>query len=152
MAGQILRQIFSGADSMSPILASPHILKSTKILHGDNCFSLQADASRDQQTFSRKNMYLVARCCSVTKSCLALWDLRTAACQAFLSFTISQSLFNFMFIESGMPSNHLILCCPLLFLLQSFPASGSFPMNWLFTSGGQSIGASASVLPMNIQG
>ena len=137
---------------MSPILASPHILKSTKILHGDNCFSLQADASRDQQTFSRKNMYLVARCCSVTKSCLALWDLRTAACQAFLSFTISQSLFNFMFIESGMPSNHLILCCPLLFLLQSFPASGSFPMNWLFTSGGQSIGASASVLPMNIQG
>ena len=38
--------------------------------------------------------------------------------------------------------------------LQSFPASGSFPMSWLFTSGGQSIGASASasVLPMNIQG
>ena len=37
--------------------------------------------------------------------------------------------------------------------LQSFPASGSFPMNWFFTSGGQSIGvsASASVLPMNIQ-
>ena len=35
--------------------------------------------------------------------------------------------------------------------LQSFPASGSFPMSWLFTSGGQSIGASASVLPMNIQ-
>ena len=37
---------------------------------------------------------------------------------------------------------------------QSFPASGSFPMNWLFVSGGQSIGASASasVLPMNIQG
>ena len=36
--------------------------------------------------------------------------------------------------------------------LQSFPASGSFPTNWLFTSGGQSIGASASVLPKNIQG
>ena len=37
---------------------------------------------------------------------------------------------------------------------QSFPASGSFPMSWLFASGGQSIGASAlaSVLPMNIQG
>ena len=36
---------------------------------------------------------------------------------------------------------------------QSFPASGSFPMSWLFASGGQSIGASvsASVLPMNIQ-
>ena len=35
--------------------------------------------------------------------------------------------------------------------LQSFPASGSFPVSRLFTSGGQSIGASASVLPMNIQ-
>ena len=35
--------------------------------------------------------------------------------------------------------------------LQSFPESGSFPMSWLFASGGQSIRASASVLPMNIQ-
>ena len=43
----------------------------------------------------------------------------------------------------------------LFFLcLQSFPASGSFPMSWFLASGGQSIGASASasVLPMNIQG
>ena len=36
--------------------------------------------------------------------------------------------------------------------LQHFPASGSFPRSWLFTSGGQSIGALASVLPVNIQG
>ena len=52
-----------------------------------------------------------------------------------------------------MPSNHLILCQPFSFCLQSFPGSGFFPMNWLFTSGGQRIGtsASASVLPMNIQ-
>ena len=43
---------------------------------------------------------------------------------------------------------------PFSFCLQSFPASGSFPMNQLFTSGGQSIGASASasVFPINIQG
>ena len=43
---------------------------------------------------------------------------------------------------------------PFSFCLQSFPASGSFPMSWLFTSGGPSIGvsASASVLPMSIQG
>ena len=40
---------------------------------------------------------------------------------------------------------------PFSFCLQYFPASGSFPMNWLFASGGQSIGASASVLPMKIQ-
>ena len=38
----------------------------------------------------------------------------TAACQAFLSFTISCSLLKFMSIESVVPSNHLILCCPLL--------------------------------------
>ena len=43
---------------------------------------------------------------------------------------------------------------PFSSCLQSFPALGSLPMSWLFTSGGQSIGvsASASVLPMNIQG
>ena len=43
---------------------------------------------------------------------------------------------------------------PFSYCPQSFPASGSFPMNWLFASGGQSFGASASaeVLPMNIQG
>ena len=52
-----------------------------------------------------------------------------------------------------MPSNHLIFCHPFSSCLESFPASGSFQMSWLFPSGGQSIGvsASASVLPMNIQ-
>ena len=38
------------------------------------------------------------------------------------------------------------------FCLQSLPASGTFPLSWLFASGGQSIGASASALPMNIHG
>ena len=71
----------------------------------------------------------------------------TAACQTSLSFTISQSLLKFIAIELGMLSNHIILCCPLLLCLQSFPASGSFPNNQLFASGGQSIGVSASVLP-----
>ena len=41
---------------------------------------------------------------------------------------------------------------PFSFCLQSFPASMSFPMSQLLASGGQSIGTSASVLPMNIQG
>ena len=57
-----------------------------------------------------------------------------------------------MSIELVMPSNHLILCHPLLLLPAIFPASRSFPMSQLSASGGQSIGASASVLPMNIQG
>jgi len=79
-------------------------------------------------------------------------------------------------LESVMPSNHFILCCPLASCPQFSPASGSFPRSQLFVSGGQSIGASApasgsfprsqlfvsggqsigasapaSVLPMNIQ-
>ena len=90
---------------------------------------------------------------SVTELCLTLCDTMTAARQASLSITNSQSLLKLMPIELVMPSNHLILCYPFLLLLQSFPASGSFPMIQFFASGGQSIGASASasVLPMNIQ-
>ena len=49
-----------------------------------------------------------------------------------------------------MPSNHLILSC-LFSFPQFFPESRSFPVSWLFTSSGQSIGASTSVLPMTIQ-
>ena len=50
-----------------------------------------------------------------------------------------------------MPSNHLIHCCPLLLLLSIFPSIRVFSNESFFASGGQSIGASASVLPMNIQ-
>ena len=46
----------------------------------------------------------------------------TAAHQASLSFTISQSLVKITCIESVMPSNHLILCCPLLLLPSIFPS------------------------------
>ena len=60
-----------------------------------------------------------------------LW---TAARQASLSITNSQSLLKLMSIESVMPSNHLILCCPLLFLLSIFPASGSFSRSQFFAS------------------
>ena len=61
-------------------------------------------------------------------------------------------LLKLMPIESVLPAKHLILC-PFSSCLQSFPASGAFPMSQFFSSGGQSIGVSAlaSVLPMNIQ-
>ena len=75
----------------------------------------------------------------------------TAARQASLSFTISQGLLRLMSIKSVMPSNFLIRCWPLSSYPQSFPPSGSFPVSQLFTSYHQSIAASASVLPMNIQ-
>ena len=77
----------------------------------------------------------------------------TAAHQASLSITNSQSLFKLMSIEPVMPPNHLILCCPHLLLSSIFPSIREFQMSQLFTSGGQSVGLSAltSVLPMNIQ-
>ena len=79
---------------------------------------------------------------------------QTAACQAPLSSTISQSLLKFVSIESVMLSNHFIPAIHFSFCLQSFLASGSFLMSQLFPSGDQNPGASAlaSVLPMNIQG
>ena len=63
------------------------------------------------------------------------------------------SLLKFMPLESMMPSALLILCHPFSSCLQSFPASGSFPMSQLFASGGQSIRTSAlaTVLPVKIQ-
>ena len=74
----------------------------------------------------------------------------TAACQVSLSITSSRSLLKLMSIESVVPSSHLTLCCPLL-PPSVFQRSGSFPMSQFFISGGPSVGASASVLPVNIQ-
>ena len=95
-------------------------------------------------------LFIVVRLLSQVQPSATTW---TAACQASLSITISQSLPQLMSIESVMPSNHLILCHPLLLLPSIFPSIRVFPMSQLFASGGQSIGssASASVLPKNTQ-
>ena len=93
-------------------------------------------------------MLPLSGCCSVAKPCLMLsyvplfetpW---TAARQASLSSTISHSLLKLMSIESVMPSNHLILCCPLL-LPTIFPSNRvcsnesvrriRWPKNWSFS-------------------
>ena len=76
----------------------------------------------------------------------------TAARQATLSFTISQSLVKLLSIESVIPSNHLISVVPFSSCLQSFWTSGSFIISALWIRW-QSTGASdsASILPMNIQ-
>ena len=77
-------------------------------------------------------------------SCVRLFATPwTAAWQASLSFAISRGLLKLVSIESVMPSNHLILCLPLLSCHQSFPASGSFsselaphirwPKDWSFS-------------------
>ena len=77
----------------------------------------------------------------------------TAARQASLSFTISQSLLKLTSIESVMPSNGLILCCPLTLLPSIFPSIRVFSKESALLIRWQSIGvfASAPVLPMNIQ-
>ena len=77
----------------------------------------------------------------------------TAAHQASLSITNSWSLLKLMSVESVMPSNHLILCCPCLLLPLIFPSFKVFSNESVFTSGGQNIGVSASTLDLliNIQ-
>ena len=60
--------------------------------------------------------------------CVQLFAITwTAANQASLSFVISQNLLKLMSIESVMPSNHLILCCPLLLLPSVFPSIRVLP-------------------------
>ena len=93
--------------------------------------------------------------CSVTKLCVPLFATPwTAACQAPLSSTISWSLLKFMSIELVIPSNHLMLCCPLLLSPSVFPSIRvvstesalriRWPKDWSF---------SFSISPsMNIQG
>ena len=89
---------------------------------------------------------------SVAQSYLTVWDPMNCSTSGLPVHHQLPELLKLMSIESVMPSNHLILCCPLLLLPSTFPASGS-GMSQLFASGGQSIGATAStsVLPMNIQ-
>ena len=70
----------------------------------------------------------------------------TAAREPSLSFTNSQSLLKLMSTESVMPSNHLILCRPLLLLPSIFLSIRVFSVSQLFTSVGQRIGVSASAL------
>ena len=63
----------------------------------------------------------------------------TTVHQASLSITNSQSSLKLSSIESVRPSNHLILCCPLLLLPSIFPSIRVFQMSQLFTSGGQKV-------------
>ena len=103
-----------------------------------------------EKSLHNNHYFIVVQSLSHVQLFVTPW---TAARQASLSFTISQSLLKLMSFESVMPSNHLILVIPFSSCLQSFPESGFFPVSWLFVSGGQGIraSASASVLQLNIQ-
>ena len=109
--------------------------------------------NRNTEKWKRRTLKELC-CCSVSKLCLTFCDPMDCRTPGFPVLHHFQSLFKLMSIESRLPSSHAILCCPFLLLPSIFPSIGSFPMSWLFTSDGQSIGASvsASVLPMSIQG
>ena len=113
------------------------------------CWELQAKFSGPSP--SRSISTLVDQFSSVTQSCLTLCDPMVCSTPGFP-------------VHHQLPEptqTHVQWCYPTISssvvpcssCLQSFPASRSFPVSWFFTSGGQSIGvsASASVLPMNIQ-
>ena len=93
--------------------------------------------------------HVIMKDSSVTQSCPTLCDPMDCSMPVF---PISQSLLKLVSIELVMPPNYFIVCRPLI-LPSIFPSVGVFSVSWLFASGGQSIGASASasILPMNIQ-
>ena len=106
-------------------------------------------------TMRKELCWCCRRCdCSVAKSCPTLGNPIGWSMPGFLSFTISWSLPKLMSFESVMLSNHLILCHPHLFLPLIFPNIRLFYKESALRIGDQNIGAlaSASVLPMNIQG
>ena len=77
--------------------------------------SIREDCLRAQQASG-------SSCCSAAQSCPTVQDPMDAACQASLSITNSRSLLKLMSIESVTPSNHLILCHPLLIRPSIFPS------------------------------
>ena len=99
--------------------------------------------------------------CEVAQSCSTFVTLRTAACQASLSTTNSWGSPKLMSIESVMPSNHLILCHPLLLLTSIFPSIRVFsnesvlritwPKYWNFSFSISSVQFSCSVMSNSLR-
>ena len=99
---------------------------------------------------------MVILCCcfySVTHSYPTLFDLMNWSMPGFpvLHYLPAFAQTYVHWVSDAIQISHPLLT-PFSSCLQSFPVSGYFPISPLFASGGQSIGASASVLPVNIQG
>ena len=142
----LANQVFSSIQLLSPLEAG-----SKRTLSGDDTKNQRGSQAPESSKKSRTLNYSSVQSPSLVQLFVTPW---TAACQASLSIT-----------NSGVHPNPCPLsrwchpaisssAVPFSSCPQSFPVSGSFPMSQLFTSGGQSIGvsASASVLPMNTQG
>ena len=94
----------------------------------NECVCLCSNNSLFTKTVEQKSVVVAVQS---LKSCLTLCEPMDCSMQTSLCFLISRSLLKLMSLESVMPSNHLILCHPFSSCLQSFPASGSFPMSRL---------------------
>ena len=94
-------------------------------------------------------VWVICICYSVAQSCPRLCDLMDCNRPDFpvLHYLPEFSQTHVHWCHPTMATSAVSSSCP-----QSFPASWPFPVNQLFTSGGQSVGVSASVLPMNSQG
>ena len=99
-------------------------------------------------------MEIFNHCCSVAQSCPPLCDPMDCSALGFpiLHHFLEIAQTHVHWVGDAIQPKHLLL--PQSPPALNLPALGSFPMSWLFTSSGQSIGASASasVFPMNIQG
>jgi len=138
-------QLLMAHNSLSTETAFSNFPHGQPVLSPHSCLPLNlldvSSRNIPQQTF-----HSVCCCCSVAKSCLTLCDPMdcgtpdSPALHYLPEFTHSCPLSQrcYLIISSSVTS--------FSFCLQSFPASGSFPVSQLFTSDGQSIGASASVL------
>ena len=115
----------------------------------DHCFS---EAFPELPDYELSSTLLPITCCSVTQMCLTLCDSMDCSIPGSPVFHCLLDFAQIHAIDSMMLIS--VSVTVFSFCLQSFPGSGSFPKSWLFPSGSQSIGvsASASVLPMNIQG
>ena len=91
-------------------------------------------------------------CCSVAKLCLTLCNPLDCSTPGFPVLHCLSACSDSCALSRSYHPTISSCVAPFSSCLQSFPALGSFPVSWFFASGGQSIEASASVLPMNIQG
>ena len=105
------------------------------------CIPLQWDFTVSTYKLPDKRGRGFDTCCLFAKSSPTLCEPMDRSMPVSSVLHYLPNLLKFMSIQLVMLSNRLILCCPLLLLPSIFPASESFPVSQLFTSGGQSIGA-----------
>ena len=141
----------------APKQEKPHLLQLEKAcMQQWRSNTAKNKLKKKKKKYTGRGMETSLCCCSVAKSCPTLWDpvqCRTPGLPVLQSFNgvHSWSLLKSKPIELVTPSNHLILC-PFSSCLQSFPASGSFPVSQLFTPSGPFWSFSFSFDLLAIQG